>query len=163
MRQEALPLAYRKTTFHLDDIDDLIRLLVAVGKIGRDNIESLELVWESKAEDELKNDQAADADDLSFMLPALHAARCVQLLKQCKRLAFLRLCIESDLILNIAPKTFKEHAGISELCSLQGIRTVQIWDLWNEQPNHCSLAQWLKEKIESKGVERGQVSLTSGD
>merc|ERR1711939_1302572 len=50
MRQEALPLAYRRTVFHLDDMDDLIRLLIAVGDIGRDNIESLELAWQSRAD-----------------------------------------------------------------------------------------------------------------
>ncbi|KAH7310152.1 hypothetical protein BKA65DRAFT_485092 [Rhexocercosporidium sp. MPI-PUGE-AT-0058] len=33
MRQEALPLAYRRTVFHLYDMDDLIRLLIAVGDI----------------------------------------------------------------------------------------------------------------------------------
>ncbi len=43
MRQEALPFAYRRTVFNLDDIDDLIKLLIAIGDIGRDNIESLEL------------------------------------------------------------------------------------------------------------------------
>lgn len=43
MRQEALPLAYRRTVFHLSDLDDLIKLLILVGDIGRNNIESLEL------------------------------------------------------------------------------------------------------------------------
>ena len=44
MRQEALPLAYRRTIFHLNDMDDFVKLLIAVGKIDRDNIESLELI-----------------------------------------------------------------------------------------------------------------------
>lgn len=43
IRQEILPLAYRRTIFHLDDIENLIQLLVAVGRIDRDNIESLKL------------------------------------------------------------------------------------------------------------------------
>jgi hypothetical protein len=43
MRQEALPFAYRRTVMHLDDMDDVIKLLIAVSNIGRDNIESLEL------------------------------------------------------------------------------------------------------------------------
>ena len=43
IRQEALPIAFRRTVFHLDDMDDLIKLLVAVGRFGRENIESLEL------------------------------------------------------------------------------------------------------------------------
>ena len=36
-------LAYHRTVFHLDDMDDLIKRLIAVSDIGRDNIESLEL------------------------------------------------------------------------------------------------------------------------
>ena len=43
MRQEALPLAYRRTIFRVDDMNDLVKLLIAVGRIGRDNIESLDL------------------------------------------------------------------------------------------------------------------------
>jgi len=54
MRQEALPFVYRSTVFQLDDMDDLIKLLIAVGQIGRDNIESLELVWESRTDSERK-------------------------------------------------------------------------------------------------------------
>lgn len=56
MRQEALPLAYRRTHFQLADTDDLVKLLVAAGTVGRDNIESLELTWESKADSELKSE-----------------------------------------------------------------------------------------------------------
>lgn len=41
MREEALPLAYRTTSFELDDIDELIKLLLAIGQIGRENIVSL--------------------------------------------------------------------------------------------------------------------------
>ena len=54
MRQKALPLAYRRTIFHLNDMDELIKLLLAVGRIGRDNIESLGLAWESRADSEFK-------------------------------------------------------------------------------------------------------------
>ena len=56
MRQEALPIAYRRTVFHPDDTDDLIKLFIAVGRVGRDNIESWGLTWESRADSELKWD-----------------------------------------------------------------------------------------------------------
>lgn len=54
MRQETLPLAYRRTVFHLNDMNDLIKLLIAVGKIGRDSIESLKLTWKSRVDSECK-------------------------------------------------------------------------------------------------------------
>ena len=52
MRQEALPLAYQRTVFHMDDMDDFVKLLIAVGDIGRDNIESVELAWQSRTDSE---------------------------------------------------------------------------------------------------------------
>lgn len=153
IRQEALPFAYRKTLFHLDDMDDLVKLLVAIGKVGRDNIEMLELAWESRADSELKLDENPNMDDSSLLLPTLHAARCVQLLKQCKRLRSLRLHIGSDLINDISPDDFKAHPGIRELCSLRGIKTVQICDLGYELVDDHGLAKWLREKMESSTEE----------
>lgn len=149
MRQEALPLAYRRTLFQLDDMDDLIKLLVAVGKISRDNIESLELIWESRADCELKWNEKSD------LLPTLHAARCVQLLKQCKRLHSLRLYLESELILNIPSNDLKTDPGIRELCSLS-ISRVQICDLGHEPIDHHGLAKWLKAEMESP-PEKGEI------
>ncbi|KAI4193078.1 MAG: hypothetical protein LQ348_002978 [Seirophora lacunosa] len=153
IRQEALPFAYRKTLFHLDDMDDLVKLLVAIGKVGRDNIEMLELAWESRADSELKLDEHPNMDDPSLLLPTLHATRCVQLLKQCKRLRSLRLHIGSDLINGISPDDFKAHPGIRELCSLRGIKTVQICDLGYELVDNHGLAKWLREKMESSTEE----------
>lgn len=153
MRQEALPLAYRRTIFRLDDIEDLIRLLVAVGRIGRDNIESVELTWESRADTELKWDEALEFDDVYLKLPTLHAAKCAQLLKQCKRLESLRLYFESDLIDVISPDAFKSNPGIRELCSTRGIKKVQIWDLGHEPIEQSGLAKWLKREMESPSEE----------
>ena len=158
MRQEALPLAYRRTVFHLDDMDDLVKLLVAVGRIGRDNIESLDLTWESRAESELiwdeLREEGLDSDEVYPVLPALHATKCAQLLKQCKRLKLVRLYFESDLINNITPNAFETSPGIRELCSAQGIGRLQIWDFGHEPMEQGSLAKWLKGEIESSGEER---------
>lgn len=155
MRQEALPLAYRRTLFHLDDMDDLVNLLVAVGKVGRENIELLEFAWASRADSESKWDENPNIDDLSLLLPTLHAARCIHLLKQCKRLRSLRLYLDSDLIFNISPDDFKVHPGIHELCSLRGIKRVQICDLGYEPMDCHDLAKWLREKMESSMEEEG--------
>lgn len=153
MRQEALPLAYRRTVFHLDDMDDLIKLLIAVGDIGRDNIESLELAWQSRTDFECQWAEAPVPNEHSLTLPTLHVAKCVQLLKQCKSLRFLRLYFESDLILGMSPDAYKADPGICELCSVRGIERVEIWDLGYELLEQCGFVKWLKEAIESSGED----------
>lgn len=154
MRQEALPFAYRRTVFQLEDMDDLIQLLIAAGTIGRDNIESLELTWESRADSELKWDEALNSDAPLLSLPTLHAAKCVQLLRQCKRLEFLRLYIENDLINNISSDAYETDPGICELRSLRGIKRVQIWDLGYQSIEQCDQAKRLREEMESPRTGR---------
>ncbi len=165
LRQEALPLAYRRTAFHLSDMDDLIKLLLAVGKLGRNNIESLEFAWESRADCERRWEISAPAsDDIVTALPSLHVKRCVQLLKQCKRLSFLRLYIESDLISNVPVDTFQADPGIRELCAVRGIKRVEIKDLGYEPLEQDGVAKWLKEQLESpKNNEKNQQSGESYD
>lgn len=87
IRREALPVAYRKTTFRLDDIDEFIKVAISIGRIGRGNIESLEFAWENKCDFEY----AAQEPHIFEYPSALHALRCVQLLKECKRLKSLHL------------------------------------------------------------------------
>lgn len=153
MRQEALPLAYRGTVFQLDDIDDLIRLLITVGKAGRENIESLDLDWESRMDSERKWEEDPDYEGPYLTLPTLHVAKCVQLLKQCKRLTTLRLYIESDIILNMPSDAYKTNPGIRELCSVRGIKRVDIWGLDHEPLEQHGLVKYLKREMESPGEE----------
>lgn len=47
MRWETLPLAFRKTHFCFKNIESCMQILIAMNKIGRANIVSLELVLES--------------------------------------------------------------------------------------------------------------------
>jgi len=154
MRQEALPLAYRRTVFHLDDMDDLIRLLIAVGDIGRDNIESLELAWQSRTDFECQWDEDPVASEHSLTLPAFHVGKCVKLLKQCKRLRFLRLYFERDLVQHMSPNVYESDPGICELRSIHGIERVEIWDLGYEPLKKCGFVEWLKEAIEWPGGDK---------
>lgn len=156
MRQEALPLAYRATTFHLDDMDDLLTVLIAVGETGRDNIEALYFPWESRSDLECKwggGDPGSSGHSLA--LPNLHVTECVQLLKQCKRLKFMRLYFESDLIEGIAPEIFKADLGIQELRSIR-IEKMEIWSLGHEPLEHYSLAHWLKEGMDCSRTLRSE-------
>ena len=130
MRLEALPFAYRRTTFILDDLDDVTKLLLAVGQVGRDNIESLQFPWVSRTDMEFTWAGSPDPDGSRWRLPVLHTSTCVQLLRQCKRLKSLRLCFEEELIPSLQPDDFMADPGIKELCSIQEITRLEIWDLW---------------------------------
>ncbi|TGO45209.1 hypothetical protein BCON_0412g00010 [Botryotinia convoluta] len=149
MRQEALPFAYRMTVFHIDDMDDLVKLLISIGDIGRDNIKSLELAWQSRSDFEFQWAEAPDPNQYSLTLPTLHAAKCVQLLKQCKSLSFLRLYFEKDLILGMSSLAYNTDLGIRELSSVRGIERVEICDLGYEPLEQCNFVRWLKEAMES--------------
>lgn len=148
IRQEALPLAYRRTFFRMDDIDDLIRFLISIGRIGRDNIQSIEFLWEGKADSEAKWVEYPDSDDNFLKLPELHVPLCIQLLRQCKRLKFLRILFESELILTMSVGSFQADAGIQGLCSIAIVENVEICSLGGDSLHHSGLAKWLKEQIE---------------
>jgi hypothetical protein len=98
MRYEALPFAYRRTVFHLDDTEDLVKLLIAVGNISRSNSESLEPAWQSMINYECQWAGAPIPNEHSLTLPGLRVTMCVQLLKQCTSLRSLRLYFEDYLI-----------------------------------------------------------------
>lgn len=164
MRQEALPLAYRRTVFQLDDMDDLIKLLIAVGNVGRENIESLELAWDSRTDSECKWEEAPDSEELYLKLPTLHVVKCVQLLNQCKRLASLRLYFERDLILNIPSDVYESDPGIHGLRSIRGIRNVEFWGLDHEPLQQYGLVKYLKEEMESpRGGRKDEKEIRKQD
>jgi hypothetical protein len=144
MRQEALPLAYQRTIFRVE-MDDLVKLLIAVGRIGRENIKNLDLVWESQADIE------SQLDDASLSLPTLHAARCVQLLKRCKRLDSVEISFDTSNTFD----DFKTNPGIRELCSCRGIKHVGFWEN-GESLEHLDQFKWLKKEMESSGRMNGR-------
>ena len=150
IRGEALPLAYRRTTFYLEGLESAIKFLVAIGQAGRDNIESLHLAWENTADSTYTWDIPPGPEQLDRTLPVLHTSTCIQLLKQCKRLRRLCLQLEGDLIQNMAPDMFMADPGIKALCSLR-VKRVEISDLWSSisLEQRCEPARWLKEQMES--------------
>lgn len=124
IRQEALPIAYRRTFFRLDDIDDFIKVAISIGQIGRANIQSVEFSWDSRSDIRHRMDQNPGFEDDCSQLPTLHVPRCVQLLRECHRLEFLRLCFEPDMIASMSSLEFQADPGIRELSSVHGIRRV---------------------------------------
>ncbi|KAK4450244.1 hypothetical protein QBC34DRAFT_403131 [Podospora aff. communis PSN243] len=159
IRREALPFAYRRTTFFLDNLDSAIRLLIAVGKVGRDNIETLHLVWESSSEPANNWDSSPTSnqgpEQLLGGLPSRTASTCIRLLKQCKRLRHMTLQFDSDLIQEMGPVAFKADLGIQGLCTLQGIRKLEIQEMGMASLDP-DLGKWLKGQMEGQGIEDRQ-------
>jgi hypothetical protein len=50
----------------MDDMDDFVKLLIAVGDIGRDNIESVELAWQSRTDSECQWTEVPVPNEHSF-------------------------------------------------------------------------------------------------
>jgi 2EXR family len=153
MRREALPLAYRTTMFRLDDMDELIKLLIAVGRVGRDNIESMEFAWQSRIDLEQQCSRPLNSTEDSLSLPTLHVGKCLQLLRQCKNLKFLRILFDSDLLLDIPPEAYAPETGFRDLCSIRGIKKLELWDLASEPLKQHIFVAKLKEVMQSSRQE----------
>ena len=153
LRQEALPVAFQHTTFLLDDLDDLMKLLVAIGRTGRENIASLQFPWESRTDLECRWDEyPADADN-DLNLPVLHVSACIRLLQECRRLRSIQVRFHSELLAKISPVVFKADAGIRGLCSLQGLQQVEVLGSGGETLEEYPLANWLGRALRKSGSE----------
>ncbi|KAH7009219.1 uncharacterized protein B0I36DRAFT_437046 [Microdochium trichocladiopsis] len=160
IRGEALPLAFRLITFCFDSLKRATMFLMAAGQIGRENIETLHSVWESSSEP--TNNWAISSDLGLVQLPMWSI--CIQLLKQCKRLRHLSLQFDSDLIQKRGFESFKNNAGIQDLCTLQGLKRVDIQGSERDPLGHSSLAEptslehlaeWLKKQMEERARTEG--------
>lgn len=151
MRQEALPIAYRRTFFRLDGIDEFIKVALAIGGIGRANIEAVEFAWESRSDfqHQVYDDDGGDFDDLRIRLPTLHVQRCIQLLKECRRLKHLRLYFDEDIVSDTAFADLKDELGIKQLASCGWIKELDIQSLECTSLDQYEFVKWLKRKMES--------------
>lgn len=152
IRQEALPFAYRSTIFCLDDLDDAVKVLVAVGRIGRDNITSLQFPWESKNEIQSTLEESPHSSDVPLKLPSFHASRCIQLLKECKRLGLLRICLDQDIFEHVSTSTFLADPGIAGLCSLRHLRMLEVVDPRDETLEEHPAVKQLHEEMKKTRV-----------
>lgn len=148
IREEILPLAYAATKFHFDDMDYVVKFLLAIGRLGRENVKTLDFPWTSASDSEHRWDLFPNSDDNYLALPSLHVGKCVQLLRQCKNLSLLRLQFPEEVLLDMSGDNFKADPGIRGLCSLHRIPKVEICSLGEERILGCDLAIWLKRKLE---------------
>ncbi|EGD94437.1 hypothetical protein TESG_01955 [Trichophyton tonsurans CBS 112818] len=119
IRRGALPFAYQNATFLFEDLEDFISFSVPTGPVGRKNIVSLELYWESKA-DLIVNCTRVKGDYKAHdWLPSVHVSRCIALLREFSNLKLLHLRFDDDMLSAVPLEFFKSHPGILELCSLK--------------------------------------------
>lgn len=126
MRDETLAITYRKTSIHLNNMDDFIRFAVAIGEVGRENVENISFTWESPsdtASDEEENLATGLGD---IRLPKLHSVRCVQLFRCLTRLKCLRLHFDNGFLSNLSLTDFKADQGICGLPSLRNIDRIDL-------------------------------------
>lgn len=161
MRYESLALLYRKTAFHLDDIDEVIQLLIAVGDIGRQNIESLEFAWNSGSDFEYQRTEVSTSGGYQATMPILHVNTCVQLLHQCHRLRALCLLFDSEVIETVPLSALRHDIGLQQLCSVRGLHQLQVLDLCFEPLKQSPFTTWLQEAMLSP--RRSGKEDSSGD
>jgi hypothetical protein len=132
IRHEALPIAYQHTRFILDDMDDLMKLLVAVGEVGRDNIVSLELSWTSRSETASRLQEESNAGSDEASLPAMYASSCVELLHSCRRLRSVKVRIERDALGGKQEPLWTTDSGLNHLVTLDQTQTIELVDADDE-------------------------------
>lgn len=145
IRHEALPIAYRHIEFQLGGIEDLTRFLIAIGSVGRENIEILVFSWESEVDQDLNWRMFPDSETNHLKLP-VHVFACVQLLKQCRRLRSLRLRFEAYMMEDVPEAIFMSDPGISSLCSIK-VERVEIATPDDGSLQEHSIARWLKDQM----------------
>ena len=141
IRSKTLPLVYRLTTFRSGDSTVLLALLMATREMGRVNIRALDFDWASDVDTKQGWNLYPAIKDPGLELPYLHIGCCVKLLGLCKRLQFLRIRFEEDLIGAISVQAFKVDPGIKALCSIQKIHTVEICGAAEETLGHFAHAE----------------------
>jgi hypothetical protein len=147
VRQESLPLAFRRTLFRFDDMDELIKFLLSIGRSGRENIETLDFPWTSVSETS-ERWALFPGRDVTLQLPSLHVARCITLLSQCCRLRLLRIQMQAALLDSLPIQDFQGDPGIKSLSSLQPIKEVVIYDPFDENVGDHNHAIWLKNYLQ---------------
>lgn len=149
MRKEALRLVYRKTSFHLDGMDEFVKFAISIGKTGRQNVESISFAWESKSDMESVADEDLSSEHIYMRLPNLHSIRCVQLLRNFKRLKCLRLHFDDDLLSTLSSDDFKNDPGLRNLHLLDRIDKV---DIPGEPADRHESGRWKRGIVSGFGL-----------
>ncbi|KAL4802475.1 hypothetical protein BDV18DRAFT_146794 [Aspergillus unguis] len=162
MREETLPLAYRKASIYLDDMDNFIRFAVSIGEVGRENVEDIGFTWESPSDTECGEEENLTAESGGIRLPTLHSMRCVQLLRGFVRLKRLRLYFEDDLLSALTVADFKADQGICGLRSLRKIHEIEFLNQSGEPVDQYQSIRWIKGEIDLAKHKDGAANRSVG-
>lgn len=157
LRDEALPLAFRRTTGVVETMDDLFKLLISLGRIGRANIECLEFGWLAKDAEPFPPVSWATRIMSRMRRTRQFAVECMALLGQCERLKEVRVRFEVEIAEHMAYDEFELDPGVRALRSLWATKPVgwiTLQDHRGRLMGPCTLKRWLGEAmgIEISGV-----------
>lgn len=144
IRSEALAFAYRNTKFCLDDIDEVIQFLVAVGTTGRSNLRSLEFAWISKSDQNYQWEHAIMNDEFYPTLPGIHAEECVKLLQQCNTLSDLCLKFDETSIGDVDSEFMRGNLSLELLRSMDNLRNLKIVNIDGDPLEQTWFVEWLR-------------------
>lgn len=148
IRREALPVAFQETAIRAVDLDGAVALLLAIGRIGRDNITSFQLGWDSYADNQIKWSLPEIPENVHLKLPSLHVPMCIDLLKQCPRLTHLTLVFPDFIMTDKPLSEFQSDPGIKLCCSLRNIKRLDIVEeIAEETLEDLPAAIWLKAEM----------------
>lgn len=153
LRYEALPLAFRSTAGVVDTMDDLFKLLISLGRIGRANIESLEFGWLAKDADPFPSTSWGARFVNRVKRTQQFTVECVELLGQCKRLKEVRIRLEPEMALFTTYDKFKLEPGIQALSSLWATKPtgwITFLNLLGNPLGPTTLKHWFREAMRSE-------------
>ena len=157
IRSEALPITYRRTTFHLYNIESAIKFLIAIGRIGRENIETLHLAWDCTLEPTNNGDTSSEKGPSRLRLPPRITSTCIQLLKQCKRLRHLYLQFYEALVWEVGLDTFMADVATQDLDTLPSpVKKLEVEECGMVTVEYSSVAEWLKKQTKEEREEEEQ-------
>jgi len=146
-RSEALSLAYRNTKFCLDDIDEAIQFLVAIGSVGRCNVRALQFSWISRSDQNYQWETAPIHGEFYPTLPVLHGEECAELLKQCVSLSSLHLKFDDFTLTNEPSGAVKLNPSLMLLRSMHKLQDFQVIGMDDEPLEQKWFVEWLRGQI----------------
>jgi hypothetical protein len=151
LRAEILPVAYENTSFEARDMDDMMKLLIAMGSVGRRSVGHLDFPWESAVDSE----QRWQDENGAMALPSLHVRLCLYLLAECVGLKSLTLRFEPFSLAEIPLNDFQRDEGIAGLASIKHVGRVSILDYLGDSLDDQAHIQWLKHEMETAALRKG--------
>ncbi|KAI9904422.1 hypothetical protein N3K66_000951 [Trichothecium roseum] len=149
VRADALAADYAATTLSAHTTDDLVKMLIAIGRVGRDNVRSLVITWVTKAERACGGGSDSYNGSGSWSgsvggggrgvssrinsyyyphekLPAVNAGRSLELIELCPRLKRVEVWFPSKLMREVRPDMFMVDGGIKGIVRLPSRLEVSI-------------------------------------